>query len=816
MNIEHVKKIVDRLKQHNLKIKLSKCKIAQTEVQYLSHIISHGTLKPSPEKVRDLFKFSAPLTKKQIHSFVGLGSYYRKFIPNYATIVSPLIRATQEKIIEWNDECQRAFDLVRHILINDPVLQLPLFNEPFIIETDASLYGVGAVLSQSHTGETKPVAYYSKHLTKPERNYSTTEREMLAIVLAIEHFKQFLYGTQFVVYTDHQPLKYVFQTKDPAARLLRWIVRLSNYDFEIRYKKGLTNGNADALTRLVVEDSPDMEETNEAIILNFLIAEPDDLDGEQQQDEDLKWLYNLKIEAIIENKNHIVLHNTERLTKQQRSLYHQWNRIKIINGTLYRAYRYNEAKGSRIVFQYIVPEHQRASFLRAAHDITTCGHLGVEKTQTKLRDRCYWPSWERDVREYVLSCQICQTIKAPNINRAAPLQPILPLKPMQIITTDFMGPVPRATPSGNKYALVIIDHFTKWVEIYPTRTKEAKQVARSLVKFVCRHGIPEQIISDQGKEFQNEIMEKLCELLDIQKNQTAAYHPQADGLSERFMRPLKAMISSYINEKQTNWDENIDQLAFAYNTAEHATTKFSPFYLVYGRQPKIPLDLITNEILIDLGFNEDDYASELQRNLQIAFEQVIRNRDFYMQRAKIRHDRKVRAARFKINDLVWLQVKFVKQGRTQKLAARWKGPYRVLNVIGETTYVIRKEDNARSRKITVHRDRLKKCQIRIGIGSSNEKDRTDADTEEKGKSPEKDNQISTPTISENNRNNEEKNDSNNGEQGQEDESSQSSEEEERSQTVNQQANQEYNDRNSQDLVLRRSKRQRTAPTKYSK
>ena len=202
--------------------------------------------------------------------------------------------------------------------------------------------------------------------------------------------------------------------------------------------------------------------------------------------------------------------------------------------------------------------------------------------------------------------------------------------------------------------------------MYPTRTKEAKQVARSLVKFVCRHGIPEQIISDQGKEFQNEIIEKLCELLDIQKNQTTAYHPQADGLSERFMRPLKAMISSYINEKQTNWDENIDQLAFAYNTGEHATTKFSPFYLVYGRQPKIPLDLITNEILIDLGFNEDDYASELQRNLQVAFEQVIRNRDFYMQRAQIRHDRKVRAARFKINDLVWLQLKFVKQGRTQK------------------------------------------------------------------------------------------------------------------------------------------------------
>jgi transposase InsO family protein len=189
------------------------------------------------------------------------------------------------------------------------------------------------------------------------------------------------------------------------------------------------------------------------------------------------------------------------------------------------------------------------------------------------------PQWEKQVRDYILSCETCQKIKAPAVSRNAPLQPILPSKPMEIVTTDCMGPVPTSN-NRNKHALIIIDHFTKWVEIHAIRDTQAKTVAKCLIKFICRHGIPDQLHSDQGTSYRNELLDHITELLDIHKTQTAAYHPQCDGISERFMRPLKAMISSKIDEHQKDWDHNLDQFAFAYNTSTHASTQDSPFFLM--------------------------------------------------------------------------------------------------------------------------------------------------------------------------------------------------------------------------------------------
>ena len=212
--------------------------------------------------------------------------------------------------------------------------------------------------------------------------------------------------------------------------------------------------------------------------------------------------------------------------------------------------------------QYIVPKHQRFEILENAHDIKTSGHLGINKTCDKIKDRFYWPSWENEVRKYILSCEICQKIKASAVNRLAPLQPILPTRPMQIITTDCMGPMPTSL-NRNKYAIVIIDHFTKWVEVHAIKDTTTKTIAKIITKYVCRHGIPDQILSDQGTGYQGELLEQVYDFLDIHKTKTAAYHPECDGLSERFMRPLKAMISSYVQENQKDWDQNLDQTAFA-------------------------------------------------------------------------------------------------------------------------------------------------------------------------------------------------------------------------------------------------------------
>ena len=275
--------------------------------------------------------------------------------------------------------------------MSEPVLSLPRFHLPFILETDASNFGVGGVLSQLINNEIHPIAYFSKHLSKTEKNYSTTERELLAIVLTIEHFRQFLYGTHFVVWTDHQPLKYILKIKEPAARLLRWIIRLSNYDFEIRYKRGLTNGNADALSRLTIET--DENETEEEIVINFIIADVDMLNDNQKDDPDIKWMYDLKVQAFQENKHHIVVENFE--NKSRRSLYAQWNRLKLINGTLYRAWTISNQDKHKLIFQYVVPFDQRLHILQSAHDDKCSSHLGVGKTVNRIKERFYWQKSDR-------------------------------------------------------------------------------------------------------------------------------------------------------------------------------------------------------------------------------------------------------------------------------------------------------------------------------------------------------------------------------------------------------------------------------------
>ena len=338
-HLYHVQLVANRLEQHNLKIKLEKCKIAQKKIEYLSHVISNGYISPSQNKVKDLTKFKSLLNAKQIHSFLGLAGYYRKFIKNFSTIASPLLIAAQEKEINWSNECQESFDILLNALISEPITKLPRFDMRFELFTDASNYSIGSVLAQNYDDFDHPVAYYSKHLSRQQRNYSTTERELLSIVLSTEHFKQFLYGINFTVWTDHMPLKYLLSIKDPASRLLRWMNRLNMFEFQIKYIKGAKNISADALSRLSTEtDQDENAKTDEIFIINLIIASIDPLNNEQATDPDISWFHNLKVQAFENNVHQIVVKDLidVEANNSQRSLYAQLSRIQLLNGTLYR------------------------------------------------------------------------------------------------------------------------------------------------------------------------------------------------------------------------------------------------------------------------------------------------------------------------------------------------------------------------------------------------------------------------------------------------------------------------------------------------
>ena len=700
----HVNMVADRLRENNLKVKLSKCHFAREQVEYLSHIISNGSLRTNPEKTSAVSSFKVPTNVKQMQSFLGFVSYYRKFIPNCAKLCSPLIHLTTKYVpFEWTDGCQTAFDTLKQILVQEEnILIIPNHTDPFRVETDASKYGVGGVLSQFKENQWRPVAYFSKHLSKTESNYSATEREMLAIVLSVERFKQYLYGRTFSILSDHQPLKYMLTTDIPERRLARLLNRLGIFQYNIIYRAGKFNGNADGLSRMVDENEHRSNDlcSEEDIVINAIHLKSDKMNCEQLQDLDLKWFYELKRSAKASGVKPII---KEFDNKVKRSLYSQWSRIYIFNQNLFREYIDDD---DNICYQYIVPMKQRNYILYQLHDCPTAGHLGFEKTRDRIITRFYWYGQLLDIKNYIQSCTICQQAKSSPIN-SSPLIPILPTRPSQIITTDIMGPLPKSN-TGYLYVLVVVDHFTKWVELFPMTTIRAVDVAEKLMSVFLRHGIPDTILSDQGSNYQSELLGELYELLDMHKVRTTPYHPQCDGLTERFNRTIQAMLTGYVSDDQKNWDLFLPTLAFAYNTAVHSTTKSSPFELTYGRKPKIPIDLIFSQLDVNLLLSPESYANNVKDNFHKAFDLVIKTRDLNMNRQKVIYDRKVRAAKFELHDLVWLLDTAKKPGKSLKLSRKWVGPYKILSVINKNTIEIQ-SIKKRSRKVIVNSNRLTKC-----------------------------------------------------------------------------------------------------------
>ena len=624
----------------------------------------------------------------------------------------------------------KAVLILQEKLTTEPILVLPNMNEPFQIETDASGYGVGAVLTQEKENCSMPVAYFSRRLSKSERNYSVSERELYAIVLAVEYFRQFIYGTKFNIITDHKPLQYLLTAKELSSKLLRWINRLGHYEYNIIYRKGKQNIVADSLSRLPTEENEDENRDDEGpiiinlinvesceeepVIINVIVAENDDLDSQQRDDDDLLWIFTLKQEAYKQNVYRINLTEEDLKTKDQRSLYKQWNKIYVIKGKLYRAWTMKTNGSNQLIFQFIVPKKNRRIVMEKAHDIPISGHGGVNRTQNRIRERFYWPSWEQEVRDYVLSCDICQRNKAINHTPNAPLTIIESNYPYQIIQCDIAGEFNQSN-LGNKWFLVIVDHFSKWADVHPMPNAKADTVAHYIVKTILRYGIPDQILTDQGANFQADMLQHVYDLLDIYKTRTTPYHPQADGGSEVFIRQFKQMITCFIEQtdNQKDWDEKIPFLVYAYNTATHTTTCFSPFELFMGRSQKLPIDLFDDTVIKDIPSNNHEYVEKLNNNFTAAYKLVKENRSYIMQKAKLRHDRHIAGCNFNKGDKVWLLIQSRKKGITSSIAPKHNGPYTILEVLNNNANYIIKQDNKRSRAKTVNRNQLRLCRSRV-------------------------------------------------------------------------------------------------------
>lgn len=337
------------------------------------------------------------------------------------------------------------------------------------------------------------------------------------------------------------------------------------------------------------------------------------------------------------------------------------------------------------------------------------GHLGYIKTLEKVKERFYWPGYENDVQEWLLGCDKCQRRNPPTPSPRAPLGTITATFPFEKVSWDIMGPLPRSS-KGNQYILVITDIFSKWVEAYPLPSTNAETLASVLVNgFICRFGVPRSLHSDQGANFTGSVMKAICVLLGINRTQTSAYHPQGNGQVERFNRTLEAMLSKVVADNQSDWDTHLPRVLFAYRTAIHEATRFSPFRIVYGRSPVLPVDVIIGHehSIQGQGKSIPAHVRDVGKSLHSMFRVIREHESQAHQRNKRRYDGRISGRSFVVGDRVWLYVPAVKRGTTKKFSCLWRGPYTVIDKVNMYNYKIQLIGSTHT--LVVHRNRMKQC-----------------------------------------------------------------------------------------------------------
>ena len=707
--LSRLTEVLSRMRGADLKLNPKKCSLFRREVTFLGHVVSSEGVKTDPDKTKAVTEWPTPSNVKELRSFLGLCSYYRRFVKSYATIAAPLHSLTKaHQPFEWSQTCKDAFAKLKAALSDAPVLQYPDPNQTFILDTDASGCGIGAVLSQSSGGAERVVAYYSRALSGPERNYCATRRELLAVVEAVRHFHPYLYGAEFTVRSDHSALQWLRNLRDPECQLAHWLERLGQYNYEIIHRAGEKHGNADALSRRPCGNDCRYCGRRELIASSQcrvttvmpLSGDTQDIQIAQRADQDIAPI----IKCMEESSQKPSWEDVSAWSPVSKRYWEQWEQLRLAGGVLQR--RWESGNGLDRSWIFVVPRSQRKSLLSETHGSVTSGHFGVKKTLERLRKRFYWVGMRRDVSEWCRVCEICMAKKGPQRIPQGPLQVVKVGAPMERVAVDVAGPFPVSS-SGNRYIVVVIDYFTKWPEAFALPNQEASTIARALIDgFFSRFGVPLELHSDQGRNFESNLLRECCELLGIRKTRTTPLHPESDGMVERFNRTLVQELAKRCRHGQTEWDQHIPTILMAYRSAEHESTGYTPAELMLGRDLRLPTDMIIQRPPDDLEgpVTTTEFARSLRDRMMDVRTRVCENLKVSADSMKQRKDAKASLKPLEENDHVWLHSPQRKKGLSPKLMSPWDGPYVILKRLSAVTYRIQK--HPRGKPKVVHFNRL--------------------------------------------------------------------------------------------------------------
>lgn len=625
---------------NGLELQLKKCKFAYSTIEYLGFVLSPEGILPGANKLTAVRNFPKPTSAKHVHSFLGLCSFFRRFIPGFSQCANPLYKLLRkETLFEFDEKCQRSFDQLKQLLTSAPVLSLYDPTRETELHTDASKLGYGAVLLQKQTdGKFHPIAYFSRSVGKHEINYHSYELETLAIVYALARFRVYLAGIPFTIVTDCNSLVLTFNKKDVNSRIARWVWEFERFNYKIKHRSGASMGHVDALSR------------------NPIVA--------MIQSSDIGFQLQLT-----QNRDPTIRRLKDTLEASESPPY------EMHNGIVYRRNR-----DDRLLFY--VPAEMEQQLIHHTHE--KIGHFGSDKCYEQIKARYWMPCMKQKVETFTRNCVKCLVYSAPTVSSERSLYSI-PKKPLPFDTLhiDHFGPLP-SVHSKQKHLLVVVDSFTKFTKVYPATSTSTKEVCRALDKYFEFYSRPARIISDRGTCFTSSEFSEFLESRNIQHVKNAVASPQANGQVERVNRVLKNMLGKLTEPLQhSDWTRQLKHVEYALNNTVQRSISTTPSQLLFGVQQKGPnVDYLT-EYLEDSDINGVD--RDLTKLRDSASQSISKSQQYSQQWFE---ENCKPAKRYQKGDFVILRNVDTSVGN-KKLIPKFRGPYEIHKILPNDRYVVR-------------------------------------------------------------------------------------------------------------------------------